>query len=300
MKILVTGSNGQLGSDLAPRLEAAGFSVAAFSSKALDITAREKVLGAIEEARPRLIINSAAYTKVDLAETEKDRAYGANRDGAANMADAAAKVKAALIHISTDFVFDGSRPLPYKETDTVNPLSVYGESKLRGEEEIRKRLKKHIIVRTSWLYGAQGNNFVKTILRLASERDKLRVVYDQAGSPTWTGDLADALVKIAASIATGAENYGVYHYSNEGVASWYDFAEEIVEEGRRLGFPVKCRAVEPILSEEYPTPARRPPYSVFDKNKIKATFGITIPHWRVSLGKMLMEMNELRGEEADA
>lgn len=295
MRILLTGASGQLAKDLYPLLVSAGHSVFGFDSKELDITDGEKVFSEVERISPECIVNSAAYTKVDLAEKERDRAFAVNRDGAANLAEAAKKADALMVHISTDFVFDGGKAAPYREEDRANPLCVYGESKLAGETEIIKRLPEHYIIRTSWLYGSWGPNFVKTILRLAKERDSMRVVYDQAGSPTWTVDLASAIVSVIGANANGDRNYGIYHYSNEGVASWYDFAEEIVEGARHSGLPVKCGTIEPILTLEYPTPARRPAYSVFDKKKIKKTFGIRIPHWRVSLLKLLNELSELNG-----
>lgn len=289
MKIIITGAKGQLGSDLVPRLNMAGHEVIGFGSKELDITSAEQTLKAVKDLSPECIINCGAYTKVDLAEKEKESAFAVNQTGAANLADAAEAAGAALIHVSTDFVFDGDKATPYSETDKTNPLSIYGASKLAGEEEIIKRTDKHFIVRTSWLYGTGGNNFVKTILRLAAERESLRIVYDQAGSPTWTADLASALLNIVKSVETGEKKYGVYHYSNEGVASWYDFAHMILEEtARRADF--KCRNLEPILTSEYPTPARRPAYSVFNKSKIKKEFGISIPHWRVSLRGMINEL----------
>lgn len=294
MKVIITGAKGQLGSDLVPLAENAGFEAVPFSSADLDITDKAGVLAKVGEVMPDLIINCGAYTKVDLAEKEEARAFAVNRDGAANLALAAASVKAVLVHVSTDFVFDGTRPHPYTETDATNPLGVYGASKLAGEAEIQKRLESHVIVRTSWLYGVNGGNFVKTMLRLASEREGLRVVYDQTGSPTWSADLASALVTIALDIKAGNCHWGLYHYSNEGVASWYDLAVAAIVEGRRLGLGMKCNHIEPILTAEYQTPARRPPYSVFDKALIKKTFGISIPNWRVSLREM---MDKLYGEK---
>ncbi|MDP2689763.1 MAG: dTDP-4-dehydrorhamnose reductase [Deltaproteobacteria bacterium] len=291
MKILLTGSGGQLGSGLKPMLEAAGHAVAAPRSKELDIIDREMVFGAVTRLRPDIIINCAAYTLVDLAEKEREEAEALNRTGPANIAAAAADAGAKLIHISTDFVFDGRKPLPYTEEDATNPLGVYGETKLAGEEEIRRSIEGHMIVRTSWLYGIEGQNFVKTILRLAGERELVRVVYDQAGTPTWAADLAGALVDMARSIEQGGAQWGLYHYSNEGVASWYDFAVAVVEEAVAAGFALKCKRVEPILTAEYPTPARRPAYSVLDKAKIKKTFNMTIPHWRVSLRGMIKELS---------
>jgi len=291
MKILVTGAKGQLGSDLAPRLKAAGFDALSLSSAELDIADGSAVAAAVKKEKPGIIINSAAYTKVDLAEKERDLAFAVNEKGAINIGKAAKETGAKVIHVSTDFVFDGGSSAPYTEDAATNPLSVYGSSKLAGERGLEGTLEEHVIVRTSWLYGTTGNNFVKTILRLASERDMLRIVYDQIGTPTWSADLAAVLADISKALSDGAQPWGIYHYSNEGVASWYDFALAICEEAGALGIPLKCAFLEPILTAEYPTPARRPAFSVMDKAKIKKTFNLKIPHWRVSLRSMLKELH---------
>lgn len=290
MKVFVTGAKGQLASDFLPLLSMSGFKSAAFSSSELDITDRKAVIEAVEKAAPGVIVNPAAYTKVDLAEKERERAYAVNAEGAENLALAANAVGCPIVHVSTDFVFDGRSPVPYAEEADANPLSVYGASKLEGEKAVAATTDAHVIVRTSWLYGASGGNFVKTILRLASERESLRVVYDQAGTPTWSQDLARALVKVCKDLDSGKEPWGVYHYSNEGVASWYDFAVAICEEAAGSGMAVKCKSIEPILTSEYPVPATRPAYSVLNKAKMKKTFGVTIPHWRRSLSTMIKEL----------
>lgn len=289
MRILITGSSGQLGSDLAPLLVNSGHDVTGYGSASLDVTDKAKVSEAVREARPEVIINCAAYTKVDLAEKERERAFSVNGAGVGNLAGAAADSGARLIHVSTDFIFDGAKGLPYVETDAANPLGVYGASKLEGERAAA-RLKEHVIVRTSWLYGVAGNNFVKTVLKYAAEREELRVVYDQVGSPTWTGDLAGAISAIVEAMGQDRMEYGIYNLSNEGVASWYDFAQAIIEEGATHGVDLKCKRLSPILTHEYPTPAKRPRYSVFDKTKIKKTLGLTIPHWRVSLRRMISDL----------
>ncbi len=290
MKALVTGAKGQLGSDLVPLLEAAGFEVEPLSSSELDISDGAAVLEAVNKAKPGIIINPAAYTKVDLAEKEKDRAYAVNANGAENLALAAKEAGCPMVHVSTDFVFDGRSPVPCAEDFEANPLSVYGASKLAGEKSVANATDAHVIVRTSWLYGVEGHNFVKTILRLASEREVLRIVYDQTGTPTWSADLAAALVAVCKSIEAGKKPWGMYHYSNEGVASWYDFAVAICIDAASIGMPLKCKRIEPILTAEYPLPAMRPAYSVLNKAKIKKTFDIEIPHWRSSLSKMLKEL----------
>lgn len=292
MKILVTGAKGQLGSDLAPRLKAAGFVDAlCLGSAELNVADPSAVASFVKRERPEIIINSAAYTKVDLAEKEAEQAFAVNEKGAVNLAEAAKETGAKLVHVSTDFVFDGASSAPYKEDAAINPLSVYGSSKLAGERGISSVIDEHVIVRTSWLYGTTGNNFVKTILRLASERDTLRIVCDQVGTPTWSADLADALTGISKALSNGARPWGIYHYANEGVASWYDFALAVCEEARALGMALKCSSIEPILTAEYPTPAKRPSFSVMDKAKIKKTFNLKIPHWRVSLRAMLKDLH---------
>lgn len=291
MKVLVTGAKGQLGSDLVPLLGAA-FEVAAFGSAELDISNAALVAEAVKRERPGIIVNTAAYTKVDLAEKEEEKAYAVNAIGAANLGRAAKEANCPVVHVSTDFVFDGRNPVPYDEEAPANPLSVYGASKLAGEKALAEALDERVIVRTSWLYGVTGNNFVKTILRLASERERLRVVYDQAGTPTWSADLAAMLVTVCKAIESGKRPWGIYHYSNEGVASWYDFAIAICEEESASGVPLKCSHIEPILSSEYPVPARRPAYSVLNKAKIKKAFDAGIPHWRSSLSTMMKKLRE--------
>lgn len=287
MKVLVTGKTGQLGSALTALLEERGHEVAAFGSAELDVTDARVAARLVGEHRPGVIVNCSAYTAVDLAETEKERAFAVNAGGAENLARAAKDAGSALIHVSTDYVFDGAKASPYTELDGTSPLGVYGRSKLEGERLVAGVLKEHVIIRTSWLYGPTGRNFVRTILALASEREALNVVYDQAGTPTSTADLAGAIAIAVGKIGQGSMGWGLYHYSNEGVASWYDFAVAIVEESRALGFPVKCRTVEPITTPADPSKAPRPAYSVLAKEKIKKGLGIGIPHWRESLRKTL-------------
>lgn len=290
MKILLTGSEGQLGRDIAPRLITAGHTVIGHDVATLDITDAKKTADLIKEVAPKVIINCAAYTAVDKAEKERDAAFAVNATGPENIAKGAKAVGAALIHISTDFVFDGKKSTPYNEEDAVNPIDVYGESKLKGEQAVIRNLPEHVIIRTAWLYGSQGANFVKTILKHAADKEVMKVVYDQAGTPTWTADLCDAIIAAANSIDAGEKRFGVYHYSNEGVTSWYDFALASIEEARVLGVSLKIKHMEPILTHEYPTPAKRPAYSVLDKKKIKDAFRIIVPHWRESLKKMLKEL----------
>jgi dTDP-4-dehydrorhamnose reductase len=280
--VLVTGGKGQLAScikDISNGLIDYRFIYVDYDE--LDITKKEEVNSFFKEENISYCINCAAYTAVDKAEEEKEIARSINCDGARNLAEACNQYNAKLIQISTDFVFDGKQSFPYRETDKVNPISVYGTTKLQGELAIARVLEKHIIIRTSWLYSEHGNNFLKTMIRLGKDRDELRVIFDQIGTPTYAGDLATILVKI---IREDIKKYGTYHYSNEGVASWYDFAKSIFDES---GTEVKLK---PIKTEDYLTLAKRPAYSLMDKTKIKETFQIEIPYWRDSLKKSLCKL----------
>ncbi|HIK29154.1 MAG: dTDP-4-dehydrorhamnose reductase [Oscillatoriaceae bacterium SKW80] len=290
-RILITGSNGQLGWEL-QRTLAPVENVIAVSRARLDLSQPASITQVVQEVKPNIIINAAAYTAVDKAESEPSVAYAVNATGVGVLAEIAQQLAIPLIHISTDYVFDGKNNLPYLETDATNPLGVYGKSKLAGEEAIRKVGGNFIIIRTAWLYGVGGkSNFVKTMLRLGSEREEVRVVTDQVGSPTWTGDLAAALAQLIANISPKLE--GTYHYTNSGVASWYDFAVAVFEEAQLLGFPLKVKRVVPITTAQYPTPARRPAYSVLSCAKITAALGTYPPHWRQALRKMLQELSAI-------
>jgi dTDP-4-dehydrorhamnose reductase len=275
MVILVTGASGQLGQAI--QFIASNYPDFEFifaSSQDLDITNQEFVNHFFDTNRIDFCINAAAYTAVDKAESETEKAQVINVVGPKNLAIACKKNKAKLIHISTDFVFDGSSRKPYLETDATNPLSVYGKTKLEGEQAVIDNTNEYFIVRTSWVYSQFGNNFMKTMLRLASERDSLSIVSDQIGSPTNAVDLAKALVSI---VKSKSSKYGIYNFSNEGTASWYDFAAEIFRINKVV------INVNPIPTEVFPTPARRPKYSLLDKSKIKNTFGIEIKTWQESL-----------------
>lgn len=281
--ILVTGANGQLGSEL----RKLGFTVldeVFYTDVAeLDITSYEAVNKYVEEHEIDTIVNCAAYTAVDRAEDESALAAKINTEAVANLAKIAYKQDCLLIHVSTDYVFDGTGQSPYTEKDKTCPVSVYGRTKLAGEEAIVKSGCLHIIIRTAWLYSTFGNNFVKTILRLAKERTELNVVADQVGSPTYAEDLARAIVVIMENDDRGAHE-GVYHFSNEGICSWFDFASEIV---RLSG--LSCE-VNPVTTEEYPTKTKRPAYSVLDKTKIKKTFEVPVPDWQESLKKCMKDL----------
>lgn len=284
INVLVTGSNGQLGrciKDLAPNNTDINFIFTDY--KELDICNLNEVLAFFKtQKKIDYCINCAAYTAVDNAEADAEKAYQINVFGAENLAKGCLEHEACLIHISTDFVFDGHKTVPYNELDETNPLSVYGETKLKGEKEIIRKLKKFFIIRTSWLYSEHGNNFMKTMLRLSKSKEELSVINDQIGTPTYAGDLADTLINI---IKTQSDKYGVYHYSNIGAISWYDFAKTIFQESK-INMNVKA-----IKTADYPTLARRPMYSVLDKTKIENELRIIIPHWRDSLKLGLSRLN---------
>jgi dTDP-4-dehydrorhamnose reductase len=286
MKILVTGANGQLGKEL--RDAARGFSSFQFT-----FTTRDELdiadAGAVDQYFSAnsfdICINGAAYTAVDKAESELDNATLINTFSTEILAKATVKYGVKFIHISTDFVFDGRLPAPYQENDVTNPVNAYGRTKLQGEELCRQENAESVIVRTSWLYSSYGSNFVKTMRRLGQERESLKVIYDQVGTPTYARDLAKALLDIINNNGKNIQS-GIYHYSNEGVASWYDFAAAIMQLSG-----LRCK-VSPINTFEYPTPASRPAYCIMDKRKIKTTFGISIPYWRDSLAECIKELEK--------
>jgi dTDP-4-dehydrorhamnose reductase len=287
MKVLVFGSNGQLGFEVMKKLEAKGMAPLGFDLPVLDITDNESVLSVITLNKPDCVVNASAYTLVDKAETEWETAFKVNRDGPCYIARACAMEHISLIHVSTDYVFDGQKNEPYRVDDIPAPLGVYGLSKEAGEQEVRKNMNEHIIIRTSWLYGGHGQNFVKTIMRLADERDVIRVVNDQYGSPTYAVDLADAITEIIDAIRTHTGPvWGTYHYTGKGVTTWYDFAQEIVELARRWK-KLAVKEVKPISSSEYPTLVKRPMYSVLDCSHIESRFNISTKPWRESLERML-------------
>lgn len=281
MKALVTGAGGQLGRALrdgAPE----GAEVSAYTSLQLDIRDCEAVRTAVQASKPEYIINAAAFTSVDQAETQAELADAVNRGGVANLAIAAAEFGARLVHISTDFVFDGRASAPYRPGDKTSPLSVYGRTKRDGELAVGPD---SLIIRTGWVYGPTGRNFVATMLRLMRERDELQVVDDQIGTPTCTSSLAEAIWLLAA-----ADARGVWHFSDSGVASWYDFAVAIMEEAVSLGILPHAISITPIATADYPTPAKRPRFSVLDKRETFAALGRAAPHWRANLRKTLKAM----------
>lgn len=271
--LLITGANGQLGNELSKLQPNAILT----DRDELDITNESAVKDFVKSNGVDTIVNCAAYTAVDRAEDDKEMAAKINVDGPRNLAKSGAKI----IHISTDYVFDGLGHKPYQPTDKTNPISVYGITKLAGENEVLKYASNAIIIRTAWLYSPYGNNFVKTMRRLGAERDSINVVCDQIGTPTYAGDLAKAIVQIMPQI--NPQNKGVYHFTNEGVCSWYDFACEIIKMSG-----LKCE-VNPIPTSAYPTRATRPFYSVLDKTKIKEMFDIKIQHWTKGLEQCLRQ-----------
>lgn len=276
-KILVTGANGQLGSEMR-RLGAVSPNEYIFTDVAeLDITDKAAVMTFTEQNNVNIIVNCAAYTNVDKAEDDEATAELINSTAVRNLAEAMKAVNGTLFHVSTDYVFGSEGNTPRTEDMPTNPLGVYGQTKLRGEQAIAEVGAKAIIIRTAWLYSEFGNNFLKTMLRLTAEKESLNVVFDQVGSPTYAGDLALAIFSIIeGEVYEG--NEGVYHFSNEGVCSWYDFATEIAAAAGHDN----CK-VQPCHSNEFPSKVTRPPFSVLDKTKIKTTFGIEIPHWRDSM-----------------
>ncbi|MCC5815593.1 MAG: dTDP-4-dehydrorhamnose reductase [Leptospira sp.] len=284
--ILVTGSNGQLGNELRILSEIEEDIHFVFTDlEEMDITSTESIDSFLKsipgDTEIIAIINAAAYTAVDKAESDQDLAYKVNVIGAQNLAIKAKELGAKFVHVSTDFVFDGKNSRPYFETDAKNPLSVYGKTKSEGEDAVLKANPDSVILRTSWVYSAFGKNFFTTILNLAQEKEKLTIIADQIGTPTWARDLAWASYQVALQ-----EHSGIYHFSNEGVASWYDFAHAIVD-----AFGFDCEVL-PIPTEKYPTPATRPSYSVLNKEKFRETFGIENAHWRDCVQALALEFME--------
>ena len=285
-KVLVTGGSGQLGTTIKSMRNIVEGSIQfEFTDPDdLDITSLESVKKFFDQGKFDYCINCAAYTQVDKAEDDSDTALKINEEGVKNLAKVCHESNTVLLHISTDFVFDGRKNVPYLETDRANPVSVYGHSKYKGEQQVVRNMDRFFIIRTSWLYSAHGNNFFKSMLKYGTERNDISIVCDQVGTPTSAHDLAEVLLII---ITKEVDTYGIYHYSNEGVASWYDFAMAIFEIND-ISIDLK-----PIRSKEYPLPAERPAYSVMDKQKIKKVLNLTIPHWR----KSLVEVSQIYKKE---
>lgn len=294
MNILVLGASGQVGHALMRACWPDGARVVGLARPAVDLADPDSIDRAVAEHAPDLVVNATAYTAVDKAESEREAAFAINRDGPAHLATACAARGAALIHISTDYVFDGTKPAPYVEDDPVAPVNAYGASKEAGEAAVRATTPRHVILRTSWVYAAHGANFVKTMLRLGRERAELSVVADQTGAPTSADDIAAAITRIAARIQDQPDDvpWGTYHLTGAGETTWFGFAERIFErlareEGRRP-------AVKPIATADYPTPARRPINSRLDGSRLRAAFGVEPPDWADSLDRVLDELFSAR------
>jgi dTDP-4-dehydrorhamnose reductase len=279
MKILITGAKGQVGTDLVIEAKKLSHETFGFASSELDITDMTIVTSTISNIKPNVVINAAAYTAVDKAETEIDKAYAVNETGVKNLAEVCKALDIPLIHISTDYVFDGEKKEPYVEADTPNPTSVYGASKLAGEVALQKIWHKHIILRVSWVFGEHGNNFVKTMLRLSKDRDEISVVHDQFGAPTSTIDIARALLDLSGKDNIG---FGLYHLESNPKVSWHGFAVKIFEEAKKINLLEKIPAVKPISSEHYPTPTKRPVNS-----KLATDKGLLSVNWPEALSQLL-------------
>lgn len=290
--ILLLGAEGQLGRELSGLAAARGVALVGLGRAACDITDRDAVAAALATHRPRLVVNAAAYTAVDRAESEPDRAHAVNATAPGLIGEATAAAGIPLIHISTDYVFDGAKQGAYGEDDPVAPLGVYGVSKEAGERAVRAANPRHLILRTAWVYGVHGANFLKTMLRLAGERELLRVVADQRGCPTATADLAEAILAADAALSAGAEPWGTWHFAGQGETDWHGFAQAIMAE--RAAILGSAPRVEPITTADYPTPARRPANSVLDSGRFAATFGLRARPWRERVREAVRALSETR------
>ena len=292
MKILLTGKNGQVGFELNKKLSILG-EVIATDRNVLDFADPDKIRAYVDQVKPDIIINAAAYTAVDKAESEPELAYQINVKAPQALAEKAAELNIPLVHFSTDYVFDGSKKEPYVEADQINPQSVYGKTKCEGEEKVRAH-SKHIILRTSWVFGSHGNNFLKTILRLIYHKESLNIVADQWGSPASSSMLADVTLKIIDTTLNNKNfnNYGTYHVTNEGETNWYEYADLIANEAIKLNLKIKCKPdhMHPILTSEYPTAALRPLNSRLNTDKLKKTFMLELPNWESEVKKVLKEL----------
>ena len=296
MKLLVLGAAGQIGHELCRRVWPADYRIAGVDRAEVDITRQEAVADALRQERPDIVINAAAYTAVDRAESEPDVAWAVNAAGPGHLAVGCETAGIPLVHISTDYVFDGRKEAPYREDDPVYPLGVYGRSKEPGDRAVREGLPEHVIVRTAWVYSAQGHNFVSTMLRLAADRPVLRVVADQIGSPTSAADAAAAIATIVQRLAVGDRNWGTYNFAGAGAVNWHGFAEAIFELASPWrGAPPR---VDAITTAEYPTPVQRPANSVLDCRLIREVFGIEPRPWREALAEVIRELYETASPSA--
>lgn len=286
MKILIFGDKGQLGADLTFHARQAGHTVAGADLPECNITDEQDVHGVVRETGADVVINAAAYTAVDGAEKEPDLAFAVNADGPGILARGCREESLPLIHISTDYVFNGMTTRPYLPSDAVDPICAYGRSKAAGEKAVEQILPQHIIVRTSWLFGLHGSNFVKTMLRVGKDQAELRIIDDQVGSPTYASDLAAALIRVAEHIFDGKTDWGTYHYCNRGAVTWYAFARRIFAFARQYDL-FAVRDIRPILTRQYPLPAPRPHFSVLDCTSFEETFGVERRSWETALGEMI-------------
>lgn len=283
MKVLIAGASGQLGCELVRQADLHEITLLTPPHHQMDITRYDRVENRLGKLLPDMVINAAAYTDVDGAESEVEKAFAVNAEGPANLARLCARFQIPLIHISTDFVFDGTQQQPYRETDPVAPLGVYGQSKALGEEKIRAILNEHLIIRTAWMYGIDGHNFVKTMLELAREKTQIRVISDQYGSPTSASDLAQALLLIAARLKNRSKvKWGTYHYCGRGITTWYEFAENILRLAK-THMSIRTTHLEPIATADWVASAKRPPFSALDCSRISANFAIQPKAWQLSL-----------------
>ena len=290
ISILVIGRTGQVAHELTRGPWPVGFVVDVVERPEIDLGRPDEARNAVIEARPAIVVNAAAYTAVDAAQKNVDEAFAINRDGPAALAEACRAIGAPLIHYSTDYVFDGTKRGPYVEDDPINPFSVYGASKAAGDAAIRAQLDRHVILRTSWVYSATGHNFVKTMLRLGTERDRLTVIDDQIGSPTAAADIAAATMAICTALAAGKEDgFGTFHFTGGGVTSWYGFAREIFAGAEGRGAKIGA-VVQPIPAKDYSTPTPRPANSALDCSKIARAYGVVARPWQAALAACLDEL----------
>jgi len=285
-KILITGGNGQIAYEFVRSFQAKNITLRSPAHAELDITNADAVMQVIQDYQPDVVINSAAYTRVDLAETESQQAYAVNEQGAKNLAIACAKIKCTLVHISTDYVFSGAHNTPYVETDPAQPISIYGDSKLRGEQAVQEYCDQSIILRVSGVFGVHGLNFVKTILRLAKERESLRVVADQTICPTPAKKIAEVIWQILLN-----PQWGIYHYCGEQITNWHAFAKVIVQTAKDANIALSVKQIDAITTADYPLPAKRPPYSVLNCEKMYKIFGIIQPDWNQGVADVIAELS---------
>jgi dTDP-4-dehydrorhamnose reductase len=289
MKVLITGANGQVGWELVKQVESRGVDFCAFNRTELDISNTHAVERAIAINKPDIVINAAAYTEVDKAEEESELAYAVNRDGVANLAKACKAAQIPIIHISTDYVFDGTKDGAYTENDVTNPLGIYGKSKLAGEQALQEIWPYHIILRTSWVFSSHGNNFVKTMLRLAKEREELSVVADQYACPTSAQAISEAILHSAPQLIASTQKSGTYHFCQPEPTNWHEFSQAIISTAKEFT-RLNVKAIQKITTDQFPTKAKRPTNSVMSAEKFIETFQFEIPTWNMALRQVLKEI----------